>query len=59
MDNAEALPAVISAIRKQGTELLDQMLVREDMTIRQAGLFMPQSARIGTSIAEVLANLKR
>jgi alpha-L-rhamnosidase len=59
IDDNEALPLVLAAIRKYGTEVTDRMMAQEHLQVHQAVSFMPQGSEIIASVAEALASLNR
>jgi len=59
IDDNEALPLVLTAIRKYGTEVTDRMMAQEQLQVHQAVSFMPQGPEIIASVAEALASLNR
>ena len=59
IDDPEAGPLAIAAIRQHGTELADQMFAQETLSVREAVSFLPKSDKIIASIAELLASLDR
>ncbi|MCA9955159.1 MAG: hypothetical protein KC434_10600, partial [Anaerolineales bacterium] len=59
IDDPQAGPLAIAAIRQHGTELADQMFAQETLSVREAVSFLPKSDKIIASIAELLASLER
>ncbi len=59
IDDNEALPLVLAAIHKYGTEVTDRMMAQEQLQVHQAVSFMPQGPEILASVAEALASLNR
>lgn len=59
IDDAQALPLVIAAMRKHGSELAEGMLAQESSPLRRAVAFMPQANDIINDITEGLAALDR
>lgn len=58
IDDPAAGPLVIAAINRFGTELADQVLDQETLSLREAISFMPRRQEIITEIASVLASLE-
>ena len=59
LDDDEALPLVLAAIRKHGPQLADRVMAQEQLPVRQAVSFMPQGPKIIDSVAQTLASLIR
>jgi alpha-L-rhamnosidase len=59
IDDGEAFPLVMQAVRQHGTELADRILAQENRTLRDAVAFMPWREKILASIDQVLLGLGR
>ncbi len=57
IDDAQAMPLVMAAVRQYGTEIADQLMSQEDLTVRQAVAFMPRGKEVIASLTEVFSGL--
>ncbi len=59
LDDSEAFPLVMQAIRQNGTELADSILAQEKRTLREAVAFLPWGEKFLAIVNQVLSGLGR